>query len=92
MTSVFCKWFVGSCSENNITDKGFTNLHIDGAKCIQAFLKDDLIDEMIITTIPILLGGGSSLFSDLPGRMNFELIKSEVFLGEIVQNHFKRKK
>lgn len=75
-----------------INDKGFHNLYIDGGRCIQEFLKEDLIDEMIITTIPILLGGGSPLFSDLPGRMNFELIKSEVFLGDIVQNHFKRKK
>jgi dihydrofolate reductase len=32
------------------------NLYIDGGKTIQSFLKEDLIDEMIITTVPILLG------------------------------------
>jgi riboflavin biosynthesis pyrimidine reductase len=32
------------------------NLYVDGGKTIQSFLEEDLIDEMIITTVPILLG------------------------------------
>ncbi len=38
-----------------IHSKGFNNLYIDGGKTIQSFLKEDLIDEMIITIIPYLL-------------------------------------
>ncbi len=58
---------------------------------IQSFLKEDLIDEMIITTIPILLGGGIPLFGALPKPLAFEHVRTEVFLSAIVQNHYRRK-
>lgn len=72
--------------------KGYYNLYIDGGLTIQNFLKEDLIDEMIITTIPILLGGGTPLFGELSQPMLFELVKSELFLSNMVQNHFRRKR
>lgn len=73
-----------------IHQKGFYHLYIDGGRTIQSFLQEDLIDDMVITVIPVLLGGGSSLFSELPIELNFECVKSEVFLEKIVQNNFKR--
>lgn len=75
----------------SIHSKGHHNLYIDGGKTIQQFLKEDLIDEMILTTMPILLGGGAPLFADLPKSLEFELKESEVFLGEVVQRTYKRK-
>ena len=71
--------------------KGFKNLYIDGGQIIQSFLAADLIDDLIITTIPILLGGGIPLFGDLSNEMKFELTKSEVYLEQIVQSHYTRK-
>lgn len=75
-----------------IHSKGHGRLYIDGGTTIQQFLKEDLIDEMIITSIPIILGGGAPLFSKIPKELAFELIKSTVFLGQITQNHFRRKR
>ena len=75
---------------NQIHQKGYHNLYIDGGSTIQNFLKEDLIDEMRITTIPILLGGGFPLFGDLDHPMQFEHIESKVFLNQIVQDHYKR--
>lgn len=72
--------------------KGFTNLYIDGGVTIQNFLKEDLIDEMIITTIPVILGGGSPLFGDLNAPLNFKFVKSYTFLSAIVQSHFIRER
>jgi len=82
----------GSLKEvlQHINAKGFKNLYVDGGVTIQNFLKEDLIDEMIITTIPVLLGGGSPLFGDLETPLNFKFNKSETFLDAIVQNHFVR--
>ena len=82
----------GSLSDvvKEINSKGCHELYIDGGVTIQNFLKEDLIDEMTITTIPVLLGGGSSLFGDLATPLNFTLINSTTFLDTIVQNHFKR--
>ncbi len=73
-----------------IHQKGYRRLYIDGGATIQGFLKEDLIDEMIITVIPILLGGGTSLFSELPKELEFECTGSKVYLKKIVQNHFRR--
>lgn len=84
----------GSLTEvlNQLHQQGKKSLYIDGGLTVQNFLKEDLIDELIITTMPILLGGGVSLFGKLTNELKFELVKSEVFLGQLVQNHYKRKR
>lgn len=74
-----------------INQRGYSRLYIDGGATIQSFLKEDLIDELIITTIPVLLGGGALLFSELPKELEFKHVESKVFLDEIVQNHYQRK-
>lgn len=75
-----------------IHEKRYKRLYIDGGTTIRNFLKADLIDEMILTTIPILLGGGSPLFVELPNKLKFELIETKIFLNQITQNHYTRKR
>ena len=75
-----------------INNKGFNNLYIDGGTTIQNFLKEALIDEMTLTTIPILLGGGSSLFSEMPNEMKFELIETKTYLDQVTQGYYRRKR
>lgn len=77
---------------NHINNKGFEKLYIDGGNLIQSFLCEDLIDEMILTTIPVLLGGGFPLFGELSKLLEFEHIKSEVFLEAITQDTYNRKR
>jgi len=72
--------------------RGYNRLYIDGGRTIHNFLKEDLIDELIITTIPILLGGGIPLFSNLPQKLEFEHAESTIYLNEIVQDHYTRKR
>ncbi|WP_347840947.1 dihydrofolate reductase family protein [uncultured Draconibacterium sp.] len=75
-----------------VHSEGYTRLYIDGGTLIQSFLKADLIDEMILTTIPILLGGGIPLFGNLPKPMMWEHVKSEVFLNALTQDTYQRKR
>lgn len=77
---------------NEIHRQGFFRLYIDGGKLIQSFLAEDLIDEMIITVIPILLGSGSPLFGSLDSILKFDCVKTTLYLDSIVQNHFVRKR
>ena len=72
--------------------QGFENLYVDGGNTIQRFLKVDLIDELIITELPILLGGGDRLFDTHNEEMKFELLDSEVLLGQMVKRHYRRVK
>lgn len=58
--------------------KGYKRLYIDGGKVIQSFLNLNLIDEMIITRIPILLGDGVRLFGKLKQKMKFKQIGTKV--------------
>ena len=70
----------------------YHRLYIDGGTTIQQFLREDLIDELIITTMPILLGGGFPLFGDLKQPLEFIHVASKVYLGQVVQDHYRRKR
>lgn len=74
----------------SIHNAGHHTLYVDGGQTIQSFLQEDRIDEMRITTLPILLGGGAALFGSLPQPMHWEHVHSEVFLGQLVQNCYRR--
>lgn len=71
---------------------GFEHLYIDGGITIQQFLAADLIDEMIITDIPILLGGGDPLFGALDNELVFDLVGTEVLLEHLVKKHYRRQR
>ncbi|ABO22648.1 dihydrofolate reductase family protein [Shewanella loihica] len=76
----------------DLNAKGFNELYIDGGVTIQNFLKEDLIDEMVITRFPILLGGGVPLFGELESSLSFNVIKSEVVLDSLTQTTYHRKR
>ena len=63
-----------------------------GAEVINELLKLDLIDEYIISIIPILLGNGTRLFNDGRPEQLLELISSKSFETGLMQLHYKRKK
>lgn len=75
---------------SQLNQKGYNNLYIDGGKTIQKFLKEDLIDEMIIASIPILLGSGKPLFGVLSNPQKFRLVDSKVISNQMVQTHYRK--
>lgn len=75
-----------------LNKNGFSNLYIDGGSLIQSFLKEGLIDKIIVTTLPVLLGKGISLFGDLPERVKLKLVSSEVLLNQLVKTHYEVQK
>ena len=77
---------------NVLREKGLINLYVDGGSLIQSFLSEDLIDDLIITTIPILLGGGIPLFGKLNNALKFNFYKSEVLNNSLVKSYYRREK
>ncbi|MCG9725147.1 dihydrofolate reductase family protein [Vibrio brasiliensis] len=75
---------------SDLNQQGYNDLYIDGGITIQNFLEQELIDQLTITTIPVLLGGGVKLFGDLESMQNYKLVESTVYLDTIVQSHYAR--
>lgn len=76
----------------SLNQKGLHSHYIDGGSTVQSFLKEELIDDLIITTIPVLLGKGIPLFKPTDTRIDFELVSSKIKIGQLVQTHYSRKK
>lgn len=69
------------------------NIYCDGgAEVINELLKNDLIDEFIISIIPTLVGSGTRLFKDHRPEQLLELISAKTFDTGLAQLHYKRKK
>lgn len=75
---------------SDLNEQGYNELYIDGGVTIQNFLKEDMIDELIITTIPIILGGGIPLFGELSQPLKFKHVESEHVSNILVKNRFVR--
>lgn len=66
------------------------NIFCDGgSQIVNELLKANLIDEIILSVIPILLGDGISLFNDERPEKRLELISSQQYEKGLVQLHYK---
>jgi dihydrofolate reductase len=61
-----------------------------GAEVVHALLQDNLIDEFIISIIPIFVGDGIKLFKDGRPEVLLELVSAKQFDKGLVQLHYKR--
>ncbi len=75
---------------NYLSNQNLSSLYIDGGITIQNFLKEDLIDEMIITKVPVLIGNGIPLFGYLEKDINFQHLDTTVYSNGLVKNYYKR--
>jgi dihydrofolate reductase len=62
---------------------------VGGGKLIAMLLNQDMVDEMIITVIPVILGNGIPLFPDNPKESEWKLVNSENFGNGVVQVTYK---
>lgn len=59
---------------------------VGGAKLVESLFDAELIDTIILTTVPVSIGKGIPLFPDK--RLTFNLVKSEI-LGPFVESTYK---
>jgi len=74
-----------------LKNAGLYTLYIDGGKTIQSFLVEDLVDEMTLTTIPVLLGSGIPLFTPSDKSIPFMCIASQHYANGVTQRTYRRK-
>jgi dihydrofolate reductase len=74
----------------NLRSKPGKNIFIDGgATAIDYFRQQGLIDEWIISIIPVLLGNGIPLFKSCPQQQQLTFIAVKHFETGLVQLHYK---
>jgi dihydrofolate reductase len=72
------------------TEEG-KNIFCDGgAEIVNELLKEDLIDEFMISVIPVLVGNGIKLFKDGRPEQTLKLIKVKTFDTGLTQLHYER--
>lgn len=72
-----------------MAEAGRGRLYIDGGVTVQRFLQAGLVDEMTITLVPILLGGGLPLFGMLGTKVRLQLLDLKRFDNGFVQVRYK---
>lgn len=77
---------------NQLKAKPGKNIYCDGgAEIVRILLEAELIDEFIISIIPILLGEGKRLFLENDVFQQLDLIGTKAFPKGLVQLHYTKK-
>ena len=86
------KFYTGSLKDLVLklkSQKG-KNIFVDGgAEIVNELLKDALIDEFIISILPVLTGDGIKLFKDGRPEQNLQLLTAKQFDTGLTQLHYK---
>jgi dihydrofolate reductase len=67
---------------------GAHNLYIDGGTTIQRFLSAGLIQRLIITRVPVLIGEGIPLFGTLPQDIQLRHVRTQYYPSGLVQTEY----
>ena len=65
------------------------HLYLDGGRTIQSFLREGLVNELILTVIPILIGSGIRLFGSLQHDIKLKHLETQAFESGLVQSTYK---
>ena len=69
--------------------RGYRHAYIDGGVTIQRFLvAAELIDRMVISYVPVLIGSGMPLFGPLPHDIQLRHVATRTYRGGLVQNEY----
>lgn len=68
------------------------NIYCDGgSEIINELLKNDLVDEFIISIVPVLLGNGTRLFKDGRPEQELQFVSAKTYETGLTQLYYKRK-
>jgi len=72
--------------------EGRRRVYVDGGRVIQSLLRDDLIDELVLSRIPVLIGAGIPLFGELPNDLSWRHQGSTAFANGVVKDRYLRQR
>ncbi len=67
---------------------GANSVYVDGGVTIQSFLRAGLIDRIIVTRVPVLIGDGIPLFGPVDQDIRLRHVKTTEFPRGLVQSEY----
>lgn len=67
--------------------EGVRRIYVDGGQVIRQFLGARLVDDLTLSTIPVILGKGLPLFGELP-EVGLRLVESRSFSSGLVRSRY----
>ncbi len=73
---------------SQLAARGVQHLYIDGGITIQGFLRAGVIQRLIITRVPVLIGDGIPLFGALPRDIRLRHVATRHYPSGLVQSEY----
>ena len=73
---------------SQLADRGIAHIYVDGGITIQRFLRAGLIQRLIITRVPVLIGEGVPLFGALPADIRLRHVATRHYPSGLVQSEY----
>ena len=67
---------------------GARHLYVDGGITVQRFLREGLLDRLVISRVPVLIGEGIPLFGSLPRDIRLRHVATRHYPGGLVQSEY----
>ncbi|MUV14755.1 dihydrofolate reductase family protein [Noviluteimonas gilva] len=74
---------------SQLAARGFRHLYIDGGRTIQQFLRAGLIQRLIVTHVPVLIGSGVPLFGPLDQDIHLTHVATRQYASGLVQSEYR---
>ena len=73
---------------SQLAARGIRHIYVDGGITIQRFLQAGLIQRLIITRVPVLIGAGIPLFGALPRDIVLRHVATRQYPSGLVQSEY----
>jgi riboflavin biosynthesis pyrimidine reductase len=73
---------------SQLAASGASHVYVDGGITIQGFLRAGLIQRLVITRVPVLIGNGIPLFGALPRDIRLLHVATRHYPSGLVQSEY----
>jgi len=72
-----------------LRQRSIAHIYVDGGVTVQRFLAAGLIQRLIITRVPVLIGSGIPLFGSLPADVRLEHVETRSYRTGLVRSEYR---